>query len=296
MVGTDICAEVLGVLGGGVMDSRMNKTMICLIPKVEASTLMSQFRPISLCSVIYKLVRKTIATRLKQLMPLIVGPSQSSFVAGRQITDNIIIAQEAIHSMRRKTGKIGVMAMKVDLEKAYDRISWAYLFDTLNAAKLPNTLVDVIMTCVSTSSMQVLWNGSLTETFQPSRGIRQGCPLSPYLFVLCMERLGHRIESAVKRNEWTLFRICKNGPLLTHLFFADHLLLFGQANISTAEALSNTLEEFCASSGMKVSIAKTTCLFSSNIHREDRKQIKDVLGVRVVDSLGRYLGVPLLHQ
>ncbi|KAG6383424.1 hypothetical protein SASPL_156822 [Salvia splendens] len=112
-------------------------------------------------SVIYKLVTKAIANRLKQQMPLIIGPTQSSFV----------------------------------VEKAYDRVSWAFLFDTLNEAKLPAALLDVIMTCVSTSSMQVLWNGSLTEEFTPSRGLRQGCSLSPYLFVLCMERMKEKIAS-----------------------------------------------------------------------------------------------------
>ena len=123
MVGADVCREVLDILEGGTM----NKTMICHIPKVEAPTLMSQFRPISLCNVLYKLVTKTIANRLKHMMPIIIGPTQSSFVAG---ADNIVVAQEVIHSMRRKTGKKGIMGLKVDLEKAYDRVSWAFLFDT----------------------------------------------------------------------------------------------------------------------------------------------------------------------
>lgn len=221
MVGADICAEVLGILEGGVIDKRMNRTMICLIPKAEAPKLLTQFCPIALCSVVYKLVTKTIASRLKQIMPLIIGPTQSSFVADRHITDNIFIAQEAIHSMKRKSGKKWVMALKVDLEKAYDQVSWAFLFDTLHEEKLPANLVNVIMTCVATISMQVLWNGNLTESFTPSRGLRQGCPLSSYLFVLCMERLAHGIDHAVRKGEWKHFQIRKNGPNLTHLFFAD---------------------------------------------------------------------------
>lgn len=116
---------------------------------------------------------------------------------GRHITDNIVIAQEAIHSMRKRTGKNGIMALKVDLEKVYDRVSWAFLFETLHEAGLSAALIDVIMICVSTSSLQVLWNGSLTEAFQPSRGLRQGCQLSSCFFVLCMERLAHGIEHSV---------------------------------------------------------------------------------------------------
>ncbi|KAG6396882.1 hypothetical protein SASPL_143040 [Salvia splendens] len=177
-----------------------------------------------------------------------------------------ICVEEAIHSMRNKPGRIGTMALKVDLEKAYDRISWAFLFDTLNEAKLSAALVDVIMKCVSTSSMQLFWNGNLTESFKPSRGLRLGCPLSPYLFVLCMERLAHGIERAVR------------------------------ADVRTAEAFSNVLDEFCGSSGMNVSTAKTSLFFSKNVDIEKRRIIKNLLGVRVVNDFGQYLGVPLLHR
>ncbi|XP_042028450.1 uncharacterized protein LOC121775434 [Salvia splendens] len=125
---------------GGDMNARMNQTIICLIPKSEVSKSLSQFRLISLCNVMYKLVTKTIATRLKKLMSVIVRPTESSFVAERHITDNIVIAQEAIHSMRSMKGKHGVMALKVDLEKSYDRVSWAFLYDTLNEAGLSEAL------------------------------------------------------------------------------------------------------------------------------------------------------------
>lgn len=118
------------------MDDRLNRTMMCLILKVEAPNSLTKFRPIALCSVIYKLVTKTSANRLKQLAPLIIGPAQSSFVSGSHIYDNIVIAQEAIHSMRKKSGRTGTMALKVDLEKAYGRLSWAFLFDKLSCLLL----------------------------------------------------------------------------------------------------------------------------------------------------------------
>ncbi|KAG6393957.1 hypothetical protein SASPL_144533 [Salvia splendens] len=195
----------------------------------EVSKSLSQFRLISLCNVMYKLVTKTIATRLKKLMSVIVRPTESSFVAERHITDNIVIAQEAIHSMRSMKGKHGVMALKVDLEKSYDRVT-------------------------------------------------------------------HEIAKSVEARDWKPFKICKNDPLLSHLFFADDLLLFGKADVVTDENIAHVMDEFCASLGMKVSTTKTTISFSKNVKNASRRNLKELLGVREVESLGKYLGVPLLHR
>ena len=143
----------------------------------------------------YKLITKCIVNRLKRVLPELISPFQSSFIPGRQITDNIIIMQELLHSMRRKAGAKGWMAIKLDLEKAYDRVRWTFLHETLSQMHLPRNLVEVIMRCVSSSSLSVLWNGEHTSYFKPSRGIRQGDPLSPYLFVACMERLSQTIAT-----------------------------------------------------------------------------------------------------
>lgn len=105
-------------------------------------------------------------------MPTLIAENQTSFVHGKHIMDNVIIAQEVIHSMRICKGKKGWMAIKVDMEKAYDRLRWEFIRDTLKEADLPDNLTRLIMQCVSTSVMKILWNGGLTkEEFTPSRGI-----------------------------------------------------------------------------------------------------------------------------
>ena len=177
------------------------------------------FRPISLCTVAYKTVTKIIATRLQELLPELIVPHQTSFVPGRHIVDNIIIAQEVVHSMRRKIGKRGLMAIKVDLEKAYDRLNWSFIFETLQLTGLPIQLSRLIIECVNSASMNILWNGEVTEEFFSGRGIRQGDPLSPYIFVLCIERLSHGISQAVGDGSWKPIRLAKHGTPLTHLFF-----------------------------------------------------------------------------
>ena len=112
--------------------------------------------------------------------------------------DNSIIVQKLIHSMARKKGRGGVMAIKLDLEKAYDCLEWSFIRDTLNCYKFPSRLISLIMSCLSLSSISILVNGRALEPFYPSRGIRQGDPLSPYLFILCMEVLGALIEEKCK--------------------------------------------------------------------------------------------------
>lgn len=122
-------------------------------------------------------------------MVCLISQNQSSLVPGRDIADNIIVVQEVVHSLKGFRGTKTGIVLKIDLEKAYDRISWDFLRDTLTTVGFPDQFVRVIMGCVTSTSFQVLWNEGMIEGFQTSRGVRQGDPLSPYLVVLCMERL-----------------------------------------------------------------------------------------------------------
>ena len=193
--------------------------LIVLIPKKERLEGFNYFRPISLCNTIYKSITKIIANGFKVVMNKLVNLMQSSFVPGRHITDNIIVIQEVVHSMRKMKGKVGYMALKVDLEKAYDRLSWDFIFDTVNDIGFPPRLITVIMKCFVSTKMQINWNGELTEEFKPTRGVRQKDLLSPYLFVLCMERLSQIIEKEVYEGRWKAICLGKNRPPISHVFF-----------------------------------------------------------------------------
>ena len=212
LVGRSVCDFVLGVLNGGHFPEGLNDTFLTLIPKVEHPQTVTQFRPIGLCNVAYKLITKVLVQRLKKILPDLISPYQASFIPGRQITDNIVIMQEALHTMRRKKGLHGLMAIKLDLEKAYDKLNRNFIKSTLLDMRLPQLMVEVIMRCITSCSMRVLWNGESTDCFHPSRGIRQGDPLSPYIFVACVERLSQLIEGLVQGGQWRPLRVCKNGP------------------------------------------------------------------------------------
>lgn len=168
--------------------------------------------------------------------------------------------------------------------------------DTLIDVGIPSKLVDVVWHCISSPVMKILWNGESTDPFTPSRGVRQGDPLSPYIFVLCIERLSQLISLLVDQGVWKPIKLNRNDPPLSHLCFAGDLILFGEASLSQAHVIQQCLEVFCSSSGQRVSNDKTHIFFSKNVHKTRREEISDVLGFSRTMDLGKYLGVPLHHK
>lgn len=129
------------------------------------------------------------------------------------------------------------------------------------------------MTCITSARLQIIWNGEPMEEFSPSRGIRQGDPLSPYLYVICMEILAHLIDLEVNRGQWNPVKTSRNGPPVSNLAFADDLILFCEATVDQARVMQRCLDSFCAASGSKVSIDKSRISFSANTDSEARHEI-----------------------
>ncbi|CAA7019711.1 unnamed protein product [Microthlaspi erraticum] len=296
IVGDSVVRFVLEFFRTGNLPPNTNDVMIVLLEKVTKPEKITQFRPISLCNVLFKTITKAMVVRLKQVITKLIGPAQASFIPGRLSTDNIVIVQEAVHSTRRKKGRTGWMLLKLDLEKAYDRIRWDFLEDTLVAVGLSESWVRWIMQCVTGPSMNLLWNGEKIEPFKPSRGLRQGDPISPYLFVLCMERLCHLISRATAEKKWKPIKLSRGGPELSHICFADDLIFFAEASVAQVRVIRNILETFCVASGQKVSLEKSKIFFSHNVSRELEKAISDESGISSTRELGKYLGMPVLQR
>ena len=156
-------------------------------------------------------------------------------------------------------------------------------------------MIQIIMECIISATMKVLWNGEASDEFVPSRGIWQGDPLSLYIFVLCVERLSHGINRVVTAGDWQPIRLARRGTPLTHLFFADDLLLLAEANIEQAGVINMVLNTFCQSSEAKVNKTKSQVFFSKNISARSMKRIGADLGFPITKDLGMYLDMPLLH-
>lgn len=159
----------------------MNETLISLIPKQTSPERMGHLRTISLCNVVVKCITKVIANRLKRCIGKRIGEEQSSFVLGRQGVDDVVLVQEIVHTMRLKKGNKRLMEVKLDLERACDRIDWGFLWTMLQAIGMDEKLIKLILFCASSASLAVLWNGEKLNAFHPQCGLRHEDPLSPCL-------------------------------------------------------------------------------------------------------------------
>ena len=293
LIGEDVIVAVLASLNSGKILKAINHTYVTLIPKVKNPEVVTEFRPISLCNVIYKIISKVLANRLKTILPQIVSESQSAFVPGRLITDNILVAFETLHHMQhQKRGKTGSMALKLDMSKAYDRVEWLYLKSVMERMGFYSKWVSIIMECISTVSYSILVNGEPHGYIQPTRGLRQGDPLSPYLFLLCAEGLHSLIHKAKLAGDLQGVSISRGGPKITHLFFADDSLLFCKAKTDDVAQIQAILNEYEQASGQEINRQKTTIFFSKSTPQRDKEIIQDMLGVHAIKQYERYLGLP----
>lgn len=184
-VGGDVTKVVKAFFHYGRLLRELNETEIVLIPKVKVPEKITQFRHISLCNFCCKIISKILVNRLKYFLPSINSENQVAFIAKCMIHDNIVVAHEAFHHLRRKKkGKVGELGLKVDMIKAYDRVEWDFLEVLFRKMGFSEKWVNWVMECVRTVSYSLVLNGKKVASVVPKRGIRQGDLLSPYLFII----------------------------------------------------------------------------------------------------------------
>ncbi|GAU23029.1 hypothetical protein TSUD_336770 [Trifolium subterraneum] len=293
LCGNDIYEAVQEWLNRGFFPSSLNETNICLIPKCENPISMKDMRPISLCNVLYKVVSKLLANRLKGCLDKCVSEEQSAFVEGRSILDNALIAIEVIHALKRRTrGRKGELALKIDISKAYDKVDWGFLRGMLERLGFANQWIQWMMLCVSSVNYSVLVNFEKAGPIFPGRGLRQGDPLSPYLFILVTEGLTALIKNYVARGDLHGIQICRGAPKVSHLLFADDCFLFCRSTLEETNQLMSILKIYEEASGQEINLTKSEVFFSRNLSVAAQEDLSRIMGVKHVLGTGSYLGLP----
>ncbi|PKU60898.1 Putative ribonuclease H protein [Dendrobium catenatum] len=285
--GHRLCSAVKHFFSTGLMSRGAKSTVITLIPKGSHSSSISDYRPISLCNVFYKIVAKIIANRMKPILPLIINKSQSGFVAKRSSTDYIILASEILRDFRCSKGSF---CAKLDVRKAFDSVSRSFLLHRLSQKGFPDIFVNWIKGCISDVHFSISVNGVLEGYFKSSSGLRQGCPLSPLLFCIAMDALSSSLDDNLGSH---FIGISNRNCNLSHLMYADDLLVIGKATRDNALALKDILLYFSKASGLFINTAKSTLIFSKSVNASLVSTVAGCLGISNVAEVITYLGLPI---
>jgi hypothetical protein len=294
IVKSDVVKVVQKFFLDGCLPNGINDTAIVLIPKGNDPEELKNFRPISLCNVIYMLISKCMVNRLRSMLDEIISPEQSAFVPTRRITDNTLITFECVHAIQGNNGTRGdYCAYKLDLSKAYDRVDWGILKSVMEKLGFHRKFVQWIMTCVSTVRYSVRFNGTALRPFHPSRGLRQSDPLSPHLFLLVVDCLSVLMKNYERQGLISGIRVSRRAPSISHLLFADDSLLFFKLDAGQANQVRSPLTVFENGTSQKLSPAKCSILVREGADDNVVNLVKQVLGVERAEFDAKYLGLPM---
>ena len=244
----DVLKAVNFLLKGGIIPRSVNATLLVIIPKKLNPVSFADFRPISLCNFLYKIFTKFLTSRLALLLAVLVSEEQHGFVKGRGIGECISLAQLMVNDLDRKV-EGGNMILKLDMMKAYDRIEWDFFLKVLSCFGFSELFVKIIGNCLGNQNITVCVNVLRRGFFPAARGLRQGDPISPCLFVLAEEVLSRGLCRIYQQGLVKGFHLGRGSSLVSHLLFADDTLIFLRGLKKSLEHLMIFLKEYEMCSG-----------------------------------------------
>jgi ribonuclease HI/exonuclease III len=276
-------------IGGGI-----NSTYLALIPKESNPETFARFRPISLCNASYKILAKLLASRIKPMLKRLISSPQGGFVEGRNILDNVIQVQETLHSSKKRKEK--GMLIKLDMANAFDRVNRSFLIKVLLSFGFSPHFVQLINACIDNPWIAPLVNGRPSNFFQARRGIRQGCPLSPFLYILMADTLSRKLSAERTAGSLPGLKSSTEVVPLNHSLFADDSLLLGGASTRIAKVFDSVLKSYCRVTGALINERKSE-IYSWNTGQQELNNIMNILGFRGHVSWDRikYLGLPITN-
>ncbi|KAL2226615.1 UNVERIFIED_CONTAM: hypothetical protein Sindi_2020200, partial [Sesamum indicum] len=296
VVGEEVTRAVLDFFSTGKLLKHINSTILALIPKVHTPMSVNDFRLISCCNVLYKIIAKLLVQRLSVLLDKIISPYQTTFIPGRSIGDNIMLAQELFsgYNQMRLPPRC---ALKVDIRKAYDTVEWDFFLAVLQLFGFPPKFTRWIEECVSTTSFLIGLNRRPHGFFflGKARGLRQGDPLSPYLFVLVMEALHLGFLQRIEQDMQFTYHLKSESSKVFQMGFADDLLLFCRADFDSIRVFKEGLDWFAEVSGLRLNVQKSHLIISHSA-QELKDQMLEILGFQEGHLPMKYLGLPLISS
>ncbi|XP_033136094.1 uncharacterized protein LOC103837732 isoform X1 [Brassica rapa] len=290
LVGAEVTTSIIKFFELQDLPTATNSTILTLLPKFPGATEIKDYRPISCCNTLYKVISKILVGKLKPLLSSIILPNQSAFIKGRQLLENCLLASEIVSGDHKNKGHKR-LTIKVDIAKAFDSVKWDFILSCLESLNLPTIFLNWVKECLSTTAFSVGINGSLHGYFRGTRGLRQGDPLSPYLFGLAMNVLSNMLNTAASDGIIGYHPRCKDSAL-THLCFADDLLIFSDGSPSSVQGILRVLSDFQFLSGLAISPQKS-CFFPAALSTSEVDLISSSSGIPQGSLPVRYLGLPL---
>ncbi|PKU72704.1 Putative ribonuclease H protein [Dendrobium catenatum] len=284
IIGPLVCRAIKSFFTKCYMPNGVKATALAIIPKHSSAANISDYRSIALCNVVYKIIAKIIALRLKPVMNIIVKDNQAGFLKYRVSTDNILLASDILyHAGKRGNGNI--FCAKLDIKKAFDSVSREFIIARLIQKNFPSCFVNWVKACICDVNFSILISGAIEGYFSTASGLRQGCPISPYLFCLAMDAFSNLLEVRGFKG------IISNEFSISHLLYADDVLVFGEATIDNCNLLGNILNEFAKVSGLHINYDKCAIMFPK--HFQNQQDICQAISIHNIASKITYLGIPL---
>ena len=293
LLGTECISPIQAFFNSGFLPKTTNSTILSLVPKFTGASRISDYRPISCLNKLYKVISRLLVRRLKPILHHLILPNQTTFVEGRLLVENTVLASELVNGYHKNKGSRKI-TIKVDIAKAFDTLSWDFLFTALESLALSPPFICLLRACICLTSFTVGYNGTVRGFFKGKRGLRQGDPLSPYLFVIAMNYLSLMLDKEARTGYITYHHQCHKTKL-THLSFADDLLIFIDGLLESVQRVLQILREFENRSGLAVSMQKTS-FFASGITDQETAVIQASTGMLCGTLPMRYLGVPLTSK
>nr|KAJ0191956.1 hypothetical protein LSAT_V11C800414360 [Lactuca sativa] len=274
----------------GYIDKGCNSSFIILVPKVQDPITINDFRPISLIGCLYKIISKVLAERLKKVVHLVVSSAQTTFIKNRNILDGPLILNEFISWVKRNKKK--AFTFKVDFEKAFDSLSWEFLDSVMLQMEFGVKWRSWIRGCLSSTRVSVIINGSATKEFDMERGLRQGDPLSPFLFIIAAEGLHAAMESAKEKGIFKGIQLPGHDPVISHLQYADDVIFMGTWLLENTKNLIRILRCFELSSGLKINMEKCK-LYGLGVQNCELELVARTFNCTIDSFPFTYLGLPV---